>query len=1494
MRRAQFDEASQLVRNIAGNPKLETTAGTTTIRTNLASNPSFEAASAVTTTRTNLATNPSFEATTGVGTVRTNLVLNPSMETGSSTAVTRTNLAVNPNATTATGWFIANGMTASGAANQPAGPIYNNTFYRMTTTATGTGMGYFAVAYGQPGAGNGAAVVAGTTYTLSAFVRVTMTGFSVQPQIRLRWKDAAGATLGDLVGTATGATSGSWTRIGVSGTAPANAAYIEAMGGYQSIDLATIPIGSTVDMSGVLVEATNGIGNYFDGTIPAGQNIAKYGTSGLGQGGSVTLTTGVAYSGSAWTRAAVAAGTGSGNARAIMDLVDLVPGQTYTSAVTVANDQAFSQVFVMDWNDGASTSVTLAPGEQRRVVLKGSRSVYDATYRFLDLQVNQSASEGRSVLFKDLIIELGDTLGDFYPVGTGDYTYAWTGTANASSSVQRATGINNWALASLAAVAQSSNQKYSQGKSMLVSTKGGNGDGFYHNDISGIVVGASYTFSAWVKTTSSHPLSISFRWKDAAVGTLSDSIVAVSPSTVVGVWTRVSATAVAPPNAAIVQPMMRIFAAHTATVFYVDDVLIERASGLGSYFDGATPAAGDFTYAWSGTANASLSYQQAPTISSWTNRWYGNGGGNGALYQANGGLSGKYARKVWTTANTTGAMDTGINTAGLAISSNTSYTFSFWTRSSVAQVFNPYIEWWDSGWVKIGATPQGAGVTLSPNVWTRVSISGTSPATAIYASFVATPYSGAIAMPFGSTIDFDDVLVEASPAVLEYFDGSNPIQNLCTNPSFETTLGTWNMVSGGSISRDTTQGYIGTSSAKINVVNAVDGAYFAGGAATTSAGKVVTTSAWVKAPVGQSFRFDTDTSPDGSSWVVSNTTTHTATGDWQRVNHTTTMPAGATKVTVGFKSNAPWTGSIWVDAILIENGTTLTHYYAGTGDYTYAWTGTANASTSIQRASGVATWSAAASTVKPVQSTSIQSHGASSLMVLGSADGNRTTQSTFTASAGKTYTMSADMRHNAGTNRELRIDYTFQDSGGTRIGNYTAGPTVLVAGGSWGRRSTTTIIAPAGTATITCYPAMISGTAAETYWVDAFLLEESPVAQTYFDGTTSTSGDFTYAWTGAANASTSNQQAVVVAATAANRNNVGVYAASKFFVHQSTAEDGKKTAKWVSPAGTPDANWRIANINGSTALGWDVSRVKAGGIYTLMLQYRASGWSAGQNMAVNIADTTAANSVMNVMNASLAPSGWTQYRRTFQAARNATTASTIYMSLPVVAPVAADGVLEIRNWMLTEGEYTGDYIDGNSPLAKWEGTPNASTSIGYPPQLLDIAGKPSADITTTGLVVLPGGVDPTAPRTLYTVAYLYNDIPTGSLDVIGTYGDSAFTDTIPNNYMTLRYQSEAGNTSTVINRRTGGGGVQAVGVPVGVSVFCWGVRNQNLFVSHGGRSELVDTGNLMSVDHEAINMYTNTAQRVHIRTLIYLADHDAATRLAIQRYLGNKYGAVVA
>jgi hypothetical protein len=50
----------------------------------------------------------------------------------------------------------------------------------------------------------------------------------------------------------------------------------------------------------------------------------------------------------------------------------------------------------------------------------------------------------------------------------------------------------------------------------------------------------------------------------------------------------------------------------------------------------------------------------------------------------------------------------------------------------------------------------------------------------------------------------------------------------------------------------------------------------------------------------------------------------------------------------------------------------------------------------------------------------------------------------------------------------------------------------------------------------------------------------------------------------------------------------------------------------------------------------------------------------------------------------------------------------------------------------------------------------------------------------------------------------------------------------------------------------------------------------------------------MDIMHQSINILADSVAHKHVRTIMFRGYHDDATRAAISRYLGNKYGASVA
>jgi hypothetical protein len=508
-----------------------------------------------------------------------------------------------------------------------------------------------------------------------------------------------------------------------------------------------------------------------------------------------------------------------------------------------------------------------------------------------------------------------------------------------------------------------------------------------------------------------------------------------------------------------------------------------------------------------------------------------------------------------------------------------------------------------------------------------------------------------------------------------------------------------------------------------------------------------------------------------------------------------------------------------------------------------------------------------------------------------------TTTNGLPITAGMTYTFSSWLRPSSAGKSGSQIQVWWHDSSGAYIST-SLGTGVALTAGAWTRLSLTAT-APAGAVTVGVVSDIDSGTPwAQNDYLDGagLLIEVSTTLNPFLSGATPAAGDFTYNWQGTANASTSEQRAAVIPSTSASRSSSAGYENSKFFVFQSTAEDGKKTAKWLSPAGTPSSNWRVSAINASGP-GWNYAPVKAGGRYTVMMRYRSSGWGAAQGFQIMIADGGSQNPVIGYdTTQSLNQPGWVEYRRTFTALMDATVNSCLYMAFPVIPQTATDGIFEIREWMLVEGEYTGDFIDGTKPLSKWDGTANASTSVGYPPQLLDLAGKPELDYSAPGTFTLNDSYGLQEGRTFYTVFENLTELTSGAISSILQYGDSALNDVVANTYLQVRQDTHAAPGNQLFIRRTGAQGAISTGTITARYVACWGVTSTGIvFLSVNGGTRGTDpTAVQMSIPHQKLLISTDDAMHKHFRTLLYRGEHDTATRTAISRYLGNKYGANVA
>ena len=336
---------------------------------------------------------------------------------------------------------------------------------------------------------------------------------------------------------------------------------------------------------------------------------------------------------------------------------------------------------------------------------------------------------------------------------------------------------------------------------------------------------------------------------------------------------------------------------------------------------------------------------------------------------------------------------------------------------------------------------------------------------------------------------------------------------------------------------------------------------------------------------------------------------------------------------------------------------------------------------------GVAGWTAQSSTI--VASTAQKRSGAQSLLATLTAADRAGTFTSFTQTVEAVYTLSAWVF--APVSITVRAAYT--------KGTVTSGgAATVIPAGVWTRISAT------GTATnATGYLSVITtvAPAADTLmYVDDVLLEASPALGADFNGSTAAAGDFTYAWSGTVNASTSLQQGLSVAG-ASNSANAHV---------QSTewASTGTRSIRIIPTTSATTSVVYPAGTSGVT-LG-----MAAGKTYTVIAKCRLAAALTGtlRNDSRSIVLVHDDDGITSTTASSAAPNaaGETVLRLTATLSASASKAF-FYLSN---GSSAGNGDVWWDDLMIVEGVYVGDYGDGNTPGWRWDGDSEASTSTGYP------------------------------------------------------------------------------------------------------------------------------------------------------------------------------------
>ena len=337
----------------------------------------------------------------------------------------------------------------------------------------------------------------------------------------------------------------------------------------------------------------------------------------------------------------------------------------------------------------------------------------------------------------------------------GDFTYAWTGTANASTSVQRATGF-----AGISAypgrpgeVFQSQEWASEGGKSLRIRPSASDNDSFAEIGAIGSLlasnVGKTYTAVARVRLDA--PLT----------GTL-------YPNRALRIFTNSSGASPAAPNVAGVHEIRFTFVA-TGSFFRL--------------YNGASAGNGDVW--WDSltivevpaveTAVTRRNFFPNPVTSSATN-WvavHGVGGVATISRETTTPPSGipAYIRSTTTTPGSSGHVRIDQHHV-VPVSAAQPITFSAQFRTSAALSVQLQTVFFDAGGAYIGGGDVNSGSTsLAANTWTRVSVSGTTPAGAVrvalrFLFLNAATISGYIAEVGG-------VCVEHSPTLSAFFYGGS-------------------------------------------------------------------------------------------------------------------------------------------------------------------------------------------------------------------------------------------------------------------------------------------------------------------------------------------------------------------------------------------------------------------------------------------------------------------------------------------------------------------------------------------------------------------------------------------------------------------------------------------------------------------------------------------------------------------------------------------------
>ena len=536
--------------------------------------------------------------------------------------------------------------------------------------------------------------------------------------------------------------------------------------------------------------------------------------------------------------------------------------------------------------------------------------------------------------------------------------------------------------------------------------------------------------------------------------------------------------------------------------------------------------------------------------------------------------------------------------------------------------------------------------------------------------------------------------------------------NLITNPSFETDTSGW-VTSGGTLTRITTDSVFGTACA--NFAATASGNLFLFDATATPS-TTYNFSVYVKGESGKTFNITLQERTASTSVGSTTSSTITGNGQWQRVS--VSRAFGATGVVARCWINNTTSGAhtLLADGALLTVGATTETYFdgstTGVNDTTFAWTGTANASTSTRACNTLTTVRTNLFTNPSIELATTGYAGARTTLSLDDTfvfTGNRSLRGTISSAlsgqyidgtqtsivASTSYTFSCYVYLPATNTADSDFRLQFHPWTGSAYLSAISGTIVTIPRGVWTRLSVTGTMPSNATQVL---PRLLSTTTlavGQVYITDGWLLEQSSALGDYFDGNTTASGDYIYRWNGVVSNSSSTQQVRQVTASPTGTNS----AAGMSRVWDST---GLRSLV-VAPTGA----------NNDSHVRFSFSGLTSGATYTALVTcYLSAPLTGTLNSRTRQISAWNSTFITNAGSAT-APNTAGSHTLRFTFTANDT---TMILALHNGASVN-NGLVWFDDLLLVAGNYQDEYFDGGTtstdPLLSyaWSGTVNASTSV---------------------------------------------------------------------------------------------------------------------------------------------------------------------------------------